>query len=227
VIAKMRTAAAYFFQVPEASVEYAEGNFSVPGDESKTKSFQDMAMALWYGWNLPPGMEPTVDVTTFFDPPDFNYPFGSHVAMVEVDTETGEIDLVKYVAVDDSGPIGNPLVVDGQIEGSVVHGVGQALMEEIRYDDDGQLLTTDLRTYTIPRATDVPFFDLARTVTPSPHNPLGVKGAGETATVPPAAAISNAICNALAGTGVRHIDMPITPEKVWRVLRDAKAGEEQ
>jgi aerobic carbon-monoxide dehydrogenase large subunit len=215
IVAKMRTAAAYFMQVDESKVDYNGGVFSVPGDPDKTKSFADMAMALWYGWNLPAGMEPTLDETVFFDPPDFNYPFGSHIAIVEVDEVSGEVEVVKYVAVDDSGPIGNPLVVQGQIEGSIVHGIGQALIEEARFATDGRLLTDDLRTYAIPRATDAPFFDLDRTVTPSPHNELGVKGSGETATVPAAAAIANAICDAV---GARDIPMPITPEKVWRAL---------
>lgn len=222
IVAKMRAAAAAFFGVEESDVDYSGGVFSVAGSPDQSKSFADMAMALWYGWNLPPGMEPTLDETVFFDPPDFNYPFGSHVAIVEIDRSTGEVRLVKYVAVDDSGPLGNPLVVQGQIEGSIVHGLGQVLMEAARYADDGQLLTDDLRSYPMPRATDVPFFDLDRTETPSPHNELGIKGAGETATVPAAAVVSNAICNAL---GVRDIDMPITPEKVWRALRD-KAGEQ-
>jgi carbon-monoxide dehydrogenase large subunit len=217
IIAKMRTAAAYFMQVDESQVDYVNGSFTVAGDPEKTKSFSDLAMALWYGWNLPPGMEPTLDETVFFDPPDFNYPFGSHIAVVAVDQETGETELVKYVAVDDSGPIGNPLVVQGQVEGSIVHGIGQVLMERVRYSDDGRLLTDDLRSYPIPRASDMPFFDLDRTVTPTPHNPIGAKGSGETATVPAAAAISNAICNAI---GADNIDMPITPEKVWRAMRE-------
>ncbi|MDB5066088.1 MAG: cutL [Chloroflexi bacterium] len=220
VIAKMRAAAAHAFGVDESAVEYADGAFSVVGGQQKPKAFNDIAMALWYGWNLAPGMEPSIDVTTFFDPPDFNYPFGSHVAVVEVDEATGQIELVKYVAVNDTGPVGNPLVVDGQIEGSILHGVGQALMEEARYDAQGHLLTDDLRTYAIPRATDAPFFVLDRTVTPSPHNPLGVKGAGEIATVPAAAAVSNAVCNALASFGIRHVGMPITAEKIWAALHE-------
>jgi aerobic carbon-monoxide dehydrogenase large subunit len=225
IIAKMRAAAAHFFGVDETAVKYSGGVFSVADGQQKPKTFDDMAMALWYGWNLPPDMEPSIDVTSFFDPPDFNYPFGSHVAVVEVDEATGQLDLVKYVAVNDSGPIGNPLVVDGQTEGSIVHGLGQALMEEARYDDQGHLLTDDFRTYAIPRATDAPFFLLDRTVTPSPHNQLGVKGAGEIATVPAAAAISNAICNALAPLGIRDLGMPITAEKVWAAMHDKTSAD--
>ncbi|GGQ34083.1 xanthine dehydrogenase family protein molybdopterin-binding subunit [Streptosporangium pseudovulgare] len=222
VIAKMRTAAAHFLGVPEDQVEYADGTFSVPGREGASKTFQDMAMALWYGWSLPPGMEPTLDVTTFFDPPDFNYPYGSHLAVVEIDETTGELEIVRYVAVHDVGPIGNPLVVNGQFEGSIAHGLGQALMERARYDETGALLTADLTTYAMPRAHDIPRFVMDTTETPSPHNPLGVKGAGEIATVPVTAAVANAVCDALREAGVRHLDMPYTPEKIWRAIREAK-----
>lgn len=216
---KMRKAAAAMFAVKEDDVVYADGKVFVPGDEEKSTSFQDMAMALWYGWNLPPEIEPSVDETAFFDPPDFNYPFGVHVAVVEVDEATGQVDVVKYAAVNDAGVIGNPLIVTGQVEGSIVHGLGQALMEEAEYDEQGRLVSADLRGYALPRATDVPFFDLDSTVTPSPHNSLGLKGAGEIATVPPAAAVVNAVCDALSDLGVEHIDMPLTPEKVWRHLQ--------
>lgn len=224
VLEKMTTAAAHFFGVAASEVRYADAVFSSPGGESK--SFSDMAMALWYGWNLPPGMEPAIDVTAFFDPPDFNYPYGSHVAVVEIDERTGVIDIVDYVAVNDAGTIGNPLVVDRQIEGSIVHGLGQVLMEEARYADDGTLITDDLRSYPMPRAADVPPMLLDWTCSPSPHNELGLKGAGEIATVPPAAAVSNAICNALAEFGVDHIDMPITQEKVWRALSRRKEAQQ-
>lgn len=222
IIAKMRTAAAHFLGVDEEQIEYSGGTFSVAGREDASKTFQDMAMALWYGWSLPPGMEPTAEVTTFFDPPDFNYPFGSHVAAVEIDEETGRMEIVHYSAVNDVGPVGNPLVVNGQFEGSIVHGLGQALMEEARYDAAGTLLSADLSTYAIPRAHDVPPMEMDRTVTPSPHNPLGVKGAGEIATVPVTAAVANAVCDALRDLGIRHIDMPFTPEKIWRAIREAK-----
>jgi carbon-monoxide dehydrogenase large subunit len=223
VVAKMRTAAAHFFEVPESEVVFANGTFSVPGVADKTKTFQDMAMALWYGWDLPPGMEPAIDVTAVFDPPDFNFPYGSHVAVVEVDERTGGVELVRYVAVNDVGPVGNELVVDGQIEGSILHGVGQALMEEARYDAQGALLTDNLDRYALPRAADAPFFELDRLVTPTPTNSLGAKGAGEIATVPPTAAIANAVCDALAGFGTRHIDMPFTAPKVWRAMRAGAA----
>lgn len=223
VLAKIRAAAAHLFQVDEQRVRYAGGAVSVDGDPERSRTFAEMAMALWYGWHLPPGMEPALDETSYFDPPDFNYPFGTHVAVVEVDEHTGAVELVRYVAVNDVGPVGNPAVVDGQFEGSIVHGVGQALMEHARYDADGTLLTADLSTYALPRATDVPFFLLERTVTPSPHSALGAKGAGEVATVPPAAAVTNAVCDALSALGVRHLDMPLTAEKIWSVMAAARA----
>lgn len=218
---KLRRAGAAMFQVSEDKVVYDNGKVFVEGDEAGGKSFSDLAMALWYGWNLPAGIEPALDETTHFDPPDFNYPFGTHVAVVEIDELTGEVEVVNYTAVDDAGNIGNPRIVQGQIEGSIVHGLGQVLMEAAEYDEQGRLLTADLRTYALPRAADAPLFDLDKTVTPSPHNPLGAKGAGEIATVPPAAAVTNAVVDALSDLGVRHIDMPITPEKVWRRLNEA------
>jgi carbon-monoxide dehydrogenase large subunit len=220
---KIRTAAAHFFGVPLSDVVYEDGTVFAVGAPENAKTFQDMAMALWYGWDLPAGMEPALDVTTFFDPADFNFPFGAHIALVEVDTDTGQVEVVRYVAVNDVGTVGNPLVVDGQFEGSIVHGVGQALLEHAVYDPDGQLVTADLTSYPLPRATDAPFFELDRTVTPTPHNTLGAKGAGEIATVPPAAAITNALHDALAGLGVGVLDMPLTPEKVWRAIRTAEA----
>lgn len=219
VVEKMRVAAASFFGVPVEKVDYAEGKVFVHGDAEKSKSFSDMAMALWYGWNLPPGMEPGIDVTVTFDPPDFNYPSGTHVAMVEIDKETGHLELVRYAAVHDVGRVGNPLIVRGQVEGSIVHGLGQALMEEAIYDSAGQLVNGDLSKYALPQATDVPLaFELDLLNTPCPHNPLGVKGAGEIATVPVTAAISNAVCDALRDYGIQHLDMPFTASKLWHVI---------
>jgi carbon-monoxide dehydrogenase large subunit len=222
VLEKMRKAAAHFLGAGPAELGYLDGVFSTPAGRSKT--FADVAMALWYGWDLPVGMEPSIDVTAFFDPPDFNYPYGSHIAVVEIDERTGEVEIVDYVAVNDAGNIGNPLVVDRQVQGSIVHGIGQALLEEARYADDGRLLTDDLRSYALPRAQDVPPMVLDWTCSPSPHNELGVKGAGEIATVPPTAAISNAVCNALAEFGVTHIDMPMTQEKIWRELQSRRGA---
>jgi carbon-monoxide dehydrogenase large subunit len=225
VIEKMRIAAAAFFGVAAEKVTYADGKVFVQGDAEKSKSFSDMAMALWYGWNLPPGMEAGIDETVTFDPPDFNYPYGTHVAVVEIDKETGHLELVRYIAVNDVGTVGNPLIVRGQVEGSIVHGVGQALMEEAIYDSAGQLLTRDLSSYALPQAKDIPVFELDLLSVPSPHNPLGVKGAGEIATVPTAAAISNAVCDALRDYGIHHLDMPFTAEKLWHVIHSDILGQ--
>ncbi|HEU5375646.1 MAG TPA: molybdopterin cofactor-binding domain-containing protein [Ktedonobacteraceae bacterium] len=221
---KIRRAAAYMFEANEADVIYENGKVFVKAVPQKVKTFQEMALALWYGWNLPPGMEPNLDETTFFDPPDFNFPFGTHAAVVEIDEQTGQVDLVQYVAVSDAGNVANPLVFDGQIEGGITHGVGQVLMEQAVYNNQGSLLTDSFKTYAIPRSTDLPSYELDRTVTPTQHNGLGAKGAGEIGAVAPAAAISNAICDALSDLGVKHIDMPITAEKVWYALRSAQAN---
>ena len=220
VLDKMIKAAAFWLGAEESDVEYANGTLTVTGQPDKTKSWSDMAMAMWYGWNMPPNMAPALDETAFFDPADFNYPFGSHVAVVEIDKISGEVEVKRYIAVNDSGPIGNPVVVRGQVEGSILHGMGQALIEKACFDDRGQLLTNDLRTYAIPRASDSVNFEMDFTETPCPHNPLGVKGAGETATVPAAVAISNAIHNALGAT---NIDMPLTPEKIWKFMQEGNA----
>jgi carbon-monoxide dehydrogenase large subunit len=181
-----------------------------------------MALAIWYGWNLPAGMEPNLDETVYFDPPDFNYPFGAHVAEVEIDELTGQVDLVRYVAVNDVGNVGNSKIVEGQFQGSITHGVGQALMEQAIYDDQGQLLTNSFLTYAIPRASDLPNYRIERTVTPTMHNALGAKGAGEIGTEASAASIGNAVCDALADLGIKHLDMPFTAEKIWRAMQAAK-----
>jgi carbon-monoxide dehydrogenase large subunit len=227
VKAKICKAAAYLFEEAEENMLYEEGKIFVKDTPEKVKTFQEMALILWYGWNLPAEIEPGLDESTYFDPPDFNFPFGTHVAVVEVDERTGQVDLVRYIAVNDAGNVGNPLVVDGQIEGSIAHAIGQACMEQAIYDRQGHLLTNSFQTYAIPRAADLPRYELDRTVTPTPHNKLGAKGAGEIATVPPAAAIVNAVCDALSYLGVKHIDMPLTPEKVWQTIRDAKIRNQQ
>jgi carbon-monoxide dehydrogenase large subunit len=200
-----------------------DGRFFVTDDESKTKTFQELAREVWFGWDLPAGMTPAVDVTRVYDPPDFNFPFGAAVAIVEVDDQTGDVEIVRYVAVHDVGTVGNALVVDGQIDGGILHAIGQALMEEARYDAQGNLLTDSLDRYPIPKATDMPDLELARTETPTPHSALGGKGAGEIGTIAPAAAITNAVCDAL---GVRHLDMPLTAEKVWRAMRNGNGNQD-
>ena len=218
---KARRLAAHLLQAPVDEVVYDAGKMYRSSKPEQVQTFKDIAMAAWLAWDLPKGMEPCLDVTTYFDPKEFNFPFGTHVALVEIDEQTGKVDLVRYVAVNDLGNVGNPAVVDGQMHGNIALGVGQALFEGAVYDRDGLLLTGDLTNYAIPRATDMPSFELDRTVTPTPLNPLGAKGAGDVANpaVPPA--IVNAVCDALSDLGVKDVEMPVTAEKVWRLLHQA------
>jgi carbon-monoxide dehydrogenase large subunit len=164
-------------------------------------------------------MEPGLDETTFFEPPNFTFPFGTHICVVEVDAETGDVKLQKYVAVDDCGNVINPLLVDGQIHGGIVQSVGQALLEEAVYDEQGQLISGELMDYAIPRAGDLPWMETDRTVTPSPVNPLGLKGVGEAGTIGATPTLVNAVVDALQPFGVRHVDMPTKRERIWALMR--------
>jgi aerobic carbon-monoxide dehydrogenase large subunit len=211
---------AHLLGVTEDQVTYADAKVQLKKDPGQTKTLQEIASALWFAWDLPPGVEPGLEVTTYFNPDDFNFPFGTHVALVEIDEQTGATEIVRYVGVDDVGVVGNPQIVEGQMQGSIAFGIGPALCEQVVYDDDGNLLTGDLRTYPIPRASAMPDFELSRTVTPTPINPMGAKGAGDVCQPAVAPAIVNAICDALSDLGVRHIDIPATPEKIWRAMRD-------
>jgi carbon-monoxide dehydrogenase large subunit len=166
-------------------------------------------------WNMPEGMEPGLEASASYDTPNFTFPFGAHVAVVAVDPDNGHIELTRYVAVDDCGPQINPMIVEGQVHGGVVQGAGQALWEGAVYDDSGQLLTGSLMDYAVPRAHMVPDIETLSTVTPSPHNPLGVKGIGETGAIASTPTIYNAVIDALKPFGVNRLEMPITPERVW------------
>jgi len=185
----------------------------------KSVSFAEAVGAAYVAKTLPPGMEPGLEATTFFEPSNFTYPFGAHVCVVQVDAETGDVKLQKYVAVDDCGNVLNPLLVDGQIHGGIVQAAGQALLEEAVYDDQGQLITGELMDYAIPRAADIPWIETDRTVSPSPVNPLGVKGVGEAGTIGATPALINAVVDALAPFGVRHVDLPVKRERVWHLMR--------
>jgi carbon-monoxide dehydrogenase large subunit len=164
-------------------------------------------------------MEAGLEATSFYDPPNFVYPFGVHVAVVEIDGETGQVTLKRYVALDDCGPQINPMIVEGQVHGGVVQGVGQALWEGAVYDDSGQLLTGSLLDYALPRADTLPDIDVLSTVTRSPHHPLGVKGIGEAGTIASTAAVYNAVIDALEPFGVDNLTMPLTAERVWRAMQ--------
>ena len=219
---KAKIVAAHLLEASVDDVVYGEGRFSIKGAPSKAKTIQDIALMANVAWNYPAGVEPGLEASAFFDPSNFVYPFGAHAAVVRVDVETGEVRLERYVAVDDCGRVINPMIVEGQIHGGVVQGIGQALWEGAAYDDAGQLLTGTMMDYALPKADAFPTFELAMTETPTKVNPLGVKGIGETGTIASTAAVYNAVMDALAPLGVSKVDMPLTPERVWRAVRDAR-----
>jgi carbon-monoxide dehydrogenase large subunit len=199
--------------------EAPAGALPEPQTEGKSSlTIQEIALAAHLAKELPPDTEPGLSATYFFEPKNFTFPFGTHIAVVEIDRDTGDIEFLKYVAVDDCGRVINPMLVDGQVHGGIVQSIGQAMFEEVVYDEQGQLVTGTLMDYALPRASHVPEFELDRTETPSPVNPLGVKGVGEAGTIGATPAIVNAIVDALAPFGVKHLDMPVKPENVWRII---------
>jgi carbon-monoxide dehydrogenase large subunit len=221
VLDKARRIAAHQLEVAEEDLEYSGGQFYVKGSPERAMPLAAVAFEAFTAHNLPDGMEPNLEASSHFDPTNFTFPFGTHLAVVEVDTETGRVDLVRYAAVDDCGNQINPLIVEGQIHGGIVQGVAQALWEEAVYDGDGNLVTASLMDYLVPSAAEVPSFETATTVTPSPSNPMGVKGVGEAGTIGAAPAVINAVCDALGPYGVTHIEMPATPERVWQAIKEA------
>ena len=220
--AKATTLAAHLLQTDPGKVTFADGKFTAEGGKSMT--IQEVALAAHLARSLPPDMEPGLSATSFFEPKNFTFPFGTHIAMVEIDRETGEIHFKRYVAVDDCGKVINPLLVHGQVHGGIVQSLGQALYEEVVYDDQGQLLSGTLMDYAVPRASMIPWMELDRTETPSPVNPMGVKGVGEAGTIGATPAIVSAVVDALAPFGIRHLDMPIKPETIWRIISKKSAG---
>jgi carbon-monoxide dehydrogenase large subunit len=201
-----------------------EGTISVAGSPDMVKTFAELAFASVLANNLPEGVEPGLEESTFYDPANFTFPASAHVAKVEIDPKTGEVDLQSYAAVDDVGNVINPMIVEGQILGGIIQGVGQALWEHGIYDDDGQLLSGSMLSYAMPRADGFPSISVDRIETPSPHNPLGVKGAGEMGTIAATAAVSSAVLDALAPLGVTHMNMPLTPEKIQKAITAAGNG---
>jgi carbon-monoxide dehydrogenase large subunit len=218
IIEKARILAAHKLGVEPEQLEYERGRFTGP-DESVT--VKELAFAAWAAHALPPGVEPGLEATYVYDPPNFSWPGGAHLAVVEVDTETGAVDLRRYVAVDDVGTVVNPDIVNGQIHGGLAQGIGQALFEEAIFDEEGNLMTSSMVNYLVPSAAEFPAFELDGTVTVSPTNPLGVKGVGETGAIASPAAVLNAVVDALSPHGITDIDMPATPERVWRALEGA------
>ncbi len=224
VIAKAKAIVAHQLEADPDDITFESGSFSVAGVPANQVAIQEVAFGAFTAHDLPDGMEPNLQEQVSFDPPNFAFPFGTHVAVVEVDEETGETRLVRYVAVDDCGNQVNPMIVEGQVHGGIVQGVSQALWECATYDDDGTLLNPSFLDYLVPSATEVPSFELDHTVTPSTSNPLGVKGVGEAGTIGSAAAVINALCDALSPYGITDVEMPATPQRVWRTITAAKEG---
>ncbi|MGQ0796923.1 MAG: xanthine dehydrogenase family protein molybdopterin-binding subunit [Methanobacteriota archaeon] len=216
---KARKIAAHLLEAREEDIDFKDGTFSVKGSPDAKKTIQEVAWAAYVADKMPAGVEPVLDATTFYDPANFVFPFGTHVCVVDVDKETGQVSVRRYVAVDDCGTQINPMIVEGQVHGGVLQGLGQAMMEQAVYDEAGTLITSNFLEYLVPSSMEAPNIETASTVTPSPHNPIGVKGVGETGTIASSEAYVNAVVDALAPFGVTHIDMPLTPEKVWRILR--------
>ena len=223
VKAKMAKFAAALLEAHEGDLVFENGRIAVAGAPAAGKTFAEVAAYAHRPIKLPAGLEPGLSEEAFFEPPNNTYPFGCHIALLEVDRDTGEPRLLRMVAVDDAGNLINPLIVEGQIHGGLAQGIGQALVEEVVYDADGQPLTGSLMDYSIPRATDFPRFELASTVTPTPVNPLGAKGVGEAGTIGSTPCIVSAAVDALSGFGVRHIDMLLRPEKLWRIIHGGNA----
>jgi aerobic carbon-monoxide dehydrogenase large subunit len=222
MIDKAREIAAHLLEAAAEDIELSGGSFRVKGSPTMEIALGAVAFAAFTAHNLPDGMEPNLEASVHYDPPNFSFPSGTHIAVVEVDTETGLVHLDRYIAVDDCGVQVNPLIVEGQVHGGIVQGVAQALWEEAIYDTDGNLLTSTFIDYLVPAASELPSFETASVVTPSPTNVLGVKGVGEAGTIGSAPAVMNAIVDALAPFGVTDLEMPATPERVWRAIAQAK-----
>jgi carbon-monoxide dehydrogenase large subunit len=218
---KARLLAAHMLEAAPEDMEYEGGKAFVKGSRDKGKTIQEIAGAAALAYSLPPGMEPFLDDITYYDPPECTYPFGTHICVVEVDKVTGQVKVLRYLSVDDVGKRINPLIVDGQIHGGIAQGVAQALWEGAVYDENGQLTSGSLMDYAVPKASFFPNFELGSTETPSPTNPMGVKGVGETGTIASTPAVVNAVMDALSPFGIKHVDMPLTPEKVWRAIQSA------
>jgi carbon-monoxide dehydrogenase large subunit len=221
---KARLVAAHLLECSADDLEWEADRWQVKGSPERAKTIQELAFAAWAGDSMPAGVEPNLEATTFYDPPNFTFPFGSHISEVEIDAETGKVTIERYTAIDDCGNVINPMIVDGQVHGGIVQSIAQALFEETVYDEGGQILTGSLVDYMIPSAADLPRMDSGRTVTPSPSNPLGAKGIGEAGTIAASACVVNAVVDALSGLGIRHLDMPLQPARVWAAIQQAKAG---
>jgi aerobic carbon-monoxide dehydrogenase large subunit len=218
ILEKGAKIAAHKLECSENDLEYAGGKWTVKGTD-KSIGFGDVALTAYVPHVYPAGLEPGLDFSSFYDPANFTYPFGCHIVVVEVDGDTGKVTIKRVIAVDDVGNVINPMIVEGQIHGGLVQGIGQALLEGVQYDKNGQLVNGTFMDYAMPRADDFPMIETDRTTTPCPHNPLGVKGAGEAGAIGSTPAVVNAVMNALWHKGVRDLEMPLTPERVWRAMQ--------
>jgi aerobic carbon-monoxide dehydrogenase large subunit len=218
---KARRIVAHQLEAAPEDIELTQGRFAVTGSPDRGMTLAEVAGAAYIPENLPEGMEPGLEELSFYDPSNFVFPFGAHACVVDVDAATGKVDVVRYVGVDDCGPAINPNLIEGQIHGGVVHGIGQALFERIHYDEDGQLITGSFVDYALPSAADVPSFETDRTETPSPVNSLGVKGVGEAGTIASSATITNAVIDALRPLGVTYLNMPLSPQRIWEAIQEA------
>ena len=217
VLEKGAKIAAHKLECSADDLEYAEGKWTVKGTD-KSIGFGDVALTAYVPHVYPEGLEPGLDFSSFYDPTNFTYPFGCHICVVEVDSDTGKVTVKRMIAVDDVGNVINPMIVDGQIHGGLAQGIGQAMLEGVQYDNTGQLVNGSYMDYAMPRADDLPSFETDRKTTPCPHNPLGVKGAGEAGAIGSTPAVVNAVMNALWHKGVRDLEMPLTPERVWKAM---------
>lgn len=223
VIDKAKLIAAHQLECAADDLEFAGGTFSVKGSPERNMPLAAIAFQAFTAHNLPDGLEPNLEAQYTYDPPNFSWPFGTHMCVLEIDIETGKVEVLKYVAVDDCGVQINPLIVDGQVHGGVIQGLAQALFEEAVFDEDGNLKTSTLAEYLVPAASDVPSITVDHTVTPSPTNQLGVKGIGEAGTIGAAPTVMNAVVDALSGLGVTHMDMPASPHHVWLAIKAASS----
>ncbi|MBW3632217.1 MAG: xanthine dehydrogenase family protein molybdopterin-binding subunit [Chloroflexi bacterium] len=223
VVEKAKLLAAHMLEAAPEDIVYENGKAWVKGSPDAVKTIQDIALQAHVAYDLPSGMEPGLEAVTYYDPPNCTFPFGTHVCVVEVDRDTGQVEIIRYVAVDDVGNVINPMIVDGQLHGGIAQGIAQALYEGAVYADNGELITATMNDYAIPKASMLPTYELDRTVTTTTVNPMGAKGAGEAGTIGSTPAVANAVVDALSHLGVRHLDMPYTPERVWRAMQSQEA----
>jgi carbon-monoxide dehydrogenase large subunit len=216
---KAKKIAAHLLEAGEADVEWKDYKFSVKGVPGKSVTMKEVAFAAYT--NPPPDSEPGLEATYYYDPPNLTFPYGTYIAVVDIDRDTGEVKVRRFLAVDDCGIVINPMIVEGQIHGGLAEGFAMAFMQEIKYDDDGNNLNTNFTEYLVPTALETPHWETDNTVTPSPHHPIGAKGVGESPNVGSPQAFANAVMDALAPLGVTHIDIPLTREKVWRAIHAA------